>query len=88
MESGFNMPKVAKEFILNNPRQNRVVVCEDLNFFWDESELKEMARMWNRGASVERISVHFDRNDPDEVLFALIHIAREDKIVRRKGGLF
>jgi hypothetical protein len=42
--------------------------------------------MWTRGTSVDIIARHFER-DPDEVLIALIHLAREDKIKARKSGL-
>lgn len=75
-----------KQAILKNPRKKRVIVCEDLNFFWDEPELKEVIKMWEHGADVRMIGRHFDR-DPDEILFALIHLARRGRIVRRKGGL-
>ncbi|TCJ01345.1 hypothetical protein [Cytobacillus praedii] len=75
-----------KQSILRNPRKNRVVVLEDLNFFWDEPELKELPECWELGGDVRLVALHFDR-DPDEVLMALIHLARKDKITRRKGGL-
>lgn len=65
---------------------HRVIVCEDLNFFWDEPELKTLVRMWDVGVSVAEIAQHFKR-DPDEVRIALIHLAREKKIGSRKGGL-
>jgi hypothetical protein len=75
-----------KEADFRDARLNRVCVLEDLNFYWDEPELKEMRTMWKRGASCERMAAHFDR-DPDEVVLALIHLARDDKIEARKRGL-
>lgn len=69
------------------PRKNRVIVLEDLNFVWDGSELYALRKLWNKGRSIEHISDHFHR-DPDEILLALIHLAREDRIEARKGGLF
>ncbi|MFE8697948.1 hypothetical protein ACFYKT_16525 [Cytobacillus sp. FJAT-53684] len=68
-------------------RKKRVIVCEEMNFVWDEPELIYITEMWSEGADVRLIANRFDR-DPDEVLFALIHLARQDKITRRKGGLF
>lgn len=68
-------------------RMNRIIVLENLNFIWDRSELIEIKRMWKKDVSMIAIAEHFKR-DPDEVLLALIHLAREDKINRRKGGLF
>jgi hypothetical protein len=72
--------------LFRDARLNRVCVLEDLDFYWDERELKEMKVMWKRNASVERIAVHFER-DPDEILLAIMHLAREDKITARKTGL-
>lgn len=71
---------------MQKSRKKRVIVCEELNFVWDAPELKEMAGLWEKNADVWLIAKHFDR-DPDEVLFALIHLARNDKITRRSGGL-
>ncbi|MEH7342728.1 hypothetical protein V7122_02390 [Bacillus sp. JJ1532] len=71
---------------LINSRKNRIIVCENLNYFWDEEELFDISSMWHEGNTVEEIAEYFKR-DPDEVLIALIHLAREDKITRREGGL-
>jgi hypothetical protein len=81
------MVRPITDLIPRDARINRVIVCEDMNFIWDDPELKQIAKMWKQRYSIEGISKYFDR-DPDEVLFALIHLARNDKIKRRKGGLF
>lgn len=61
------------------PRAKRVIVLEDLNFVWDESELDEIVSMVNKGTDLFQIGQHFKR-DPDEVLLAFVHLARKDKI--------
>lgn len=76
-----------KSALLREPRRNRVIVLEDLNFIWDKKELLEMVEMWEQGKSVIAISNYFDR-DPDEILLALMHLAKEDRITSREGGLF
>jgi hypothetical protein len=68
------------------PRLNRVCVLEDLDFWWDEWELKDIKKMWKMELSINYMAEHFDR-DPDEVILAIIHLAREEKIIRRKSGL-
>ncbi|MDF2790457.1 MAG: hypothetical protein K0S80_3558 [Neobacillus sp.] len=73
--------------LLVKARKKLVIVCEDLDFLWDEHELMELAVMWRCGSSVEGMTKYFNRNDPDEVVLALIHLAREDKIKARKLGL-
>lgn len=85
---GFNMGhSPLKEALLRKPRKKRTIVCEGLDFIWDEPELVELAEMWNQGSTIEWMAKYFKRNDPDEVLFALIHIAREDRIGSRRSGL-
>jgi hypothetical protein len=60
-------------------RKKRVVVCEDCDFVWDEPELEEIVQMCKQGVSIWIISKHFDR-DPDEVLFAIVHLGRAERI--------
>lgn len=75
-----------KQSVLRESRKKRVIVCEDMNFIWDQTELNKMAKFWNQSGDVRIIANYFNR-DPDEVVFALIHLARIDKIQRREGGL-
>jgi hypothetical protein len=75
------------EIYMQVSRLNRVIVLEELNFVWDETELRELELMWQKNVSIKSMSKHFD-SDPDEILLALIHLAREDRIKRREGGLF
>ncbi|NRG47351.1 hypothetical protein HRF87_21735 [Bacillus sp. CRN 9] len=76
-------PKISS---LLKPRKNRIVVLEDLNFVWDEPELMELAELWEQEYSVMYISDKLGR-DTDEVIIGLIHLAREDLISQRRGGL-
>lgn len=68
-------------------RRNRVIVLEELNFLWDEDELIELAEMWEQHKNIIEISNYFQRNK-DELLLAILHLARTDKIKTRKGGFF
>lgn len=75
-----------REGCLMDARRNRVIVCEDLNFIWEQSELREIKRMWKMNFSVKYMAEYFDR-DPDEILIALIHLAKDDRIQSRIYGL-
>jgi hypothetical protein len=75
-----------KEALFRDARMNRECACEDLDFYWDRSEFKNMKKMWNKGVGAVEMAEYFDR-DPDEVLIALIHLAREEKIGARATGL-
>jgi hypothetical protein len=71
---------------LRSPRNIRVIVLDGLDFFWDEHELEDMAHKWEQGVSLLEIANDFKR-DPDEVLLALLHLGRQEKIGRRDGGI-
>lgn len=64
-----------------------IVICEQLDFLWDWSELRELSQIWERGLSVKYAAKYFEREIGD-ILLAVMHLARIDKIERRRGGLF
>jgi hypothetical protein len=66
-------------------RKNRVVVLEDCNFIWEKFELDRIVKMWREGMTIFYMGEALKR-DPDEVLLAIIHLARKDLIKNRKGG--
>lgn len=75
-----------KKYQRAGTRRNRVCVLEDLDFYWDEKELKTIKRMWLQELSVYYMALILDR-DPDEILLAVIHLAREERIEKRKSGI-
>ncbi|MGM0903090.1 MAG: hypothetical protein ACQEXB_18575 [Bacillota bacterium] len=80
------MPARTRESYFAEARKCRVIVLEDLDFVWDEEELEDIAFCWQEGMSVRAIANRFKR-DPDEILLALIHLAREERIKQREKGL-
>ncbi|KON86588.1 hypothetical protein AF332_06995 [Sporosarcina globispora] len=75
-----------KESLLRDARRKTVIVLEELDFIWDDAELAVLKDLWDREFSISWIGEYFER-DPDEVLLALIHLARSHRIDRRKTGL-
>lgn len=75
-----------KMYLTKEPPLNRILVLEDLDFVWDESELKDVRKMWNQELTVYYMADYFNR-DPDELVLATLHLAREGKIGKRKSGL-
>lgn len=63
-------------------RRNLKLVLEDLDFSWDEDELRELARMNNEGSTIEQMNEVFRREDEDEIFLALFHLARHGRIKR------
>ena len=80
------MARTPNDELFRSPRKNRIVILEELNFIWDEPELKEMSKMWESEIAVQHIAERFNR-DADEVLLALIHLARAKRISSRACGL-
>ena len=82
------MSAVAKGILersyLTKQRRNLVILFEefDLDWGWDEDELLELAEMNNSGCSIHEMNQIFKRNDPDEILLALLYLAKSGKIKR------
>lgn len=64
-----------------------IILCEHLDFLWDWSELRELCTVWERELSMKYAANYFER-PVAEIMIAIIHLARIDKIKRRRGGLF
>lgn len=56
---------------LREARLNRVCCCEDLDFYFDESELKQIKKMWNMELSLDYMSQYLNGRDPDEIIIAI-----------------
>lgn len=67
------------------PKSRLVIILDDLDLSFYPWELKEIADMWGDGWSVKRMAKHYDK-DPDEIVLALMHLARQRVIDRRPGG--
>lgn len=63
------------------------IVLENCNFFWRRSHLRELREMWDKNYSIQYMANYFDR-DPDEILLALLHLSKENRVSKRKFGLF
>lgn len=61
------------------------IVCEEVNFFWNEQAIKEFRSMWREGKSINQMANVLDR-DPDEVLILAIDQCRSGYIKKRQGG--
>ena len=73
--------------LIKQTRKKSVIILEKAAFIWDEPELEELAVMWDEGVSIVDMAKLFDKA-PVEILLAVIHLALEQKIKPRTGGLF
>lgn len=64
----------------------KITILEDSDFEFWESELNIIAEMFTGYEDIERIAAEINRVDPDEVMLAVIHLAKENKLINRKGN--
>jgi len=69
------------------PKNELVIVLEDLDFSWFPHEIEKVKRFWAFGWHIADIAKQVKR-DQDEVAILIIHLARRNKIGRRRGGVF
>ncbi|MGP7817745.1 hypothetical protein [Niallia sp. 01092] len=62
----------------------KITILEDCDFEFYESELIEIAKWYTNYRDLEPIAKWLKR-DPDEIILAVIHLAKERKI-NRKGA--
>jgi len=72
---------------LKHRRQNIYVACEDLDFVWDEKDVKQFDRMWEEGLSLPDIARAFGR-DENEVAILAIDRRMKGYIQAREGGVW
>lgn len=75
------------EKYMTHERRKTYIACEEMDFTWCESEVREFDRMWDGGLGIEDIAKSFGR-DTDEVAVLAIDRARQGKIGPRKYGVF
>lgn len=72
-------------YLKYNPRET-YVACQDLDFLWTKSQLKEFESHWNEGRKLDEMSRYFQRS-PEELLILALDRALIGRIKPRKGGL-
>ena len=63
------------------------IACEDMDFSWYTEEIKYVIGGWEEGLNIYEIAEELKR-DPDEVLLLLIDLAKKEKILPRKDGIY
>ncbi len=79
------MPKLDK--IKLRPKEELVIVLEDLDFSWYKYEIEKVKKLWIYGWHIADIAKYIKR-DQDEVAALIMHLARKGEIQKRKGGIF
>lgn len=60
------------------------IVLEDLNFLWKDEDLDKLVELWKENKPLQDIAKSVNRSC-EEVFLALMHLARERRIKKRKG---
>lgn len=70
-----------------NQRSKIYIALEDLDFVWDEKDVKEVDEMWESGIPLNIIAQNFGR-DINEVAILIIDRRRNGFIELRDTGIF
>jgi hypothetical protein len=68
------------------PKQKLVIALDDLDFTWLPSEIALVKTMWDFDYHIADIAAKVKR-DQDEVAVLIMHLARKEKIAKRKTGV-
>jgi hypothetical protein len=68
-------------------RQKIYTALEDMDFVWDEKEVRMVEEMWGVGIPVHVMAKSFDR-DPDEIVVLVLDRCRKGFLDPRPGGLW
>ena len=79
------MPRLDK--IKLRPKDELVIALEDLDFSWYRCEVDIVKKMWKSGKHIAEIARAVKR-DQDEVAILIMHLAKNNEIKKRKGGVF
>ncbi len=85
-----NTSEIAKRHHEMNPaliymqkiRRNTVIACEEMDFIWEQKEVREFRKLWRRGYSLYYMSEYFER-DIDEVFMLVLDQSKKEKIPAR-----
>lgn len=74
------------------PKEQQIIILDDLHQSWTEKEMKEAAFMYKNGCSLEMMAKKlrpYDKlsNATDEVALLIIHLGRQGRI-KPKGGSY
>ena len=77
-----------EHYYMKKQRRNIVLLFDDtpIDWSWDEDELRLLVDLYNFGNSIEEINRVFEREDPDEIFWALFYLAKKGEI--KKLDLF
>lgn len=67
--------------------QKLYLVLEDVNWYWDEREVKQFDALWKQGKDIWEIASAFDR-DPDEVALLVMDRRKKGAIRCRPNGVY
>jgi len=68
------------------PKSELIIALSDLDFSWFPEEVGKVKQLWNQGLHIAAIAAKVKR-DQDEVAILIMHLARQERIAKRKMGV-
>lgn len=72
---------------MRHKRRNIYIALEEYDFTWDEDDIQEFIKLWNKGGDIRMIAEYFNRPSI-EVGLLILDLGERGKIKPRKRGLF
>lgn len=65
-----------------------MIILEDLDFSFTDTEVERAKTLWRAGAHFKDICKGFRNREEDEVFLLLLHLSRQSQISKRKGFIW
>lgn len=65
-----------------------MIILEDLDFSFTDTEVERAKTLWRAGAPFKDICKGFRNREADEVFLLLLHLSRQSQISKRKGFIW
>lgn len=74
------------------PKEQLVIILDELDFSWFPGEIEQALAFWDAGMSLPEMAERLRPGRGDdgqyEVMLLLLHLARQEKIAPRPGGIW
>ena len=78
---------MAKDKFKLRPKEALVIALDDLDLSFTKAEIGAVLDFWGEGKHIADIAEYMKR-DQDEVAVLIMHLSRQERIAKRKMGVF
>lgn len=81
--------KIEARYLKRERRRNTKQLFEDIdvNWYWDEDEIRQYIRMWKANIEYRQIMEHFEGRKPVDYALLHVYLGAKGRIEPRERGL-